>query len=220
MPPKKGVTRGKVTYMTLFHVLARRLALAATVACVFVSAACPAFAAAHKSKPAAQPAGPGAQQPAPGNAQEQQKAQLAEVARKSYDAGLKEFAAGRTQSAIEQLTTAVKSGVLKPSEMAKALLTRGLAYKKENKPGQAISHERYLAEKRTEPRRTEIGDCRALAGLSDGRPSGHGQHAGPARDRNSGDTLIDRACRRKQCRGQSRARSKRRLGRVVGSRNR
>ncbi|RUO97211.1 SPOR domain-containing protein [Hyphomicrobium sp.] len=125
--------------MTLFHVHARRPALAATVACVFVSAACPAFAAAHKSKPAAQPAGPGAQQPAPGNAEEQQKAQLAEVARKSYDAGLKEFAAGRTQSAIEQLTTAVKSGVLKPSEMAKALLTRGLAYKKENKPGQAIS---------------------------------------------------------------------------------
>src|SRR5438034_593017 len=34
---------------------------------------------------------------------------------------------------------AIVAGVLSASEMAKALYTRGLAYKKENKPGQAIS---------------------------------------------------------------------------------
>ncbi len=128
--------------MTLFQVLARRTALAATVACVFVSATCPAFAAAHKTKAGAQsagPAGPGAPAANGNAAEEQQKAQLADAARKAYDAGLKEYAAGRNPSAIQQLTTAVKSGVLKPSEMAKALYTRGLAYKKDNKPGQAIS---------------------------------------------------------------------------------
>jgi hypothetical protein len=127
--------------MTQFQVLARRLALAAIVTCVFAGS-WPSISEARKSKAGSQPAqsaqGP---QPAQGGGDDgdaNQKAAAAD-ARKAYDAGLKEFAAGRSQTAVEQLSIAIKSGVLSGTEMAKALYTRGLAYKKENKPGQAIS---------------------------------------------------------------------------------
>src|SRR5688572_15722110 len=68
-----------------------------------------------------------------------QKKQAAEAARQAYDAGLKAFANGKYQPAIDQLSSAVKAGGLSSAEMAKALYTRGLAYKKQNKPGLAIS---------------------------------------------------------------------------------
>ena len=127
--------------MTQFHVLARRSALAATVACVFAGTllAWPSISEARKTKAAApQAAGPAAQGPQAGSAADD-KAAATEAAHKAYDAGLKDYAGGRTQSAIEQLSTAIKSGSLTSPAMAKALLTRGLAYKKSNKPGQAIS---------------------------------------------------------------------------------
>ncbi|MFT3730743.1 MAG: SPOR domain-containing protein [Hyphomicrobium sp.] len=131
-----GKVRGD---MTSFHVLARRMALAATVVCVFAGALStwPSVSEARKAKAAAQPAGPSAQGPQAGNPDA--KAAEKEAAQKAYDAGLKAFAAGKYQSSIEQLSTAVKSGTLAPPAMAKALLTRGLAYKKTNQPGQAIS---------------------------------------------------------------------------------
>jgi tetratricopeptide (TPR) repeat protein len=131
--------------MTQFQVLARRLALAAIVACVFAGtlSAWPSIGEARKSKSGSQPAQPAqGPQPAQGGGDDSdanQKAAATAAARKAYDAGLKEFAAGRSQTAVEQLSTAIKSGVLSGTEMAKALYTRGLAYKKENKPGQAIS---------------------------------------------------------------------------------
>lgn len=131
--------------MTQFQVLARRLALAAIVACVFAAtlSGWPSVGEARKSKSgnqAAQPAqGPQPAQGGSGDSDAEQKAAATAAARKAYDAGLKEYAAGRSQSAVDQLSTAIKAGVLSASEMAKALYTRGLAYKKENKPGQAIS---------------------------------------------------------------------------------
>lgn len=127
--------------MTQFHVLARRLALAAAVACVFAGSLL-AFSTpgeARKAKAGAQPAGPSAQGPQQGGGDAAQKVAEQEAAKKAYDAGLKAYAAGKYQSAIDQLSAAVKSGALNPPQMAKALLTRGLAYKKDNKPGQAIS---------------------------------------------------------------------------------
>lgn len=131
--------------MTQFQVLARRLALAAIVACVFVGALSgwPSIGEARKQKSGGQPAqsaqGPQPAQGGGGDSDAAQKAAAAAEAKKAYDAGLKEYAAGRSQSAVDQLSTAIKAGVLSASEMAKALYTRGLAYKKENKPGQAIS---------------------------------------------------------------------------------
>jgi cell division septation protein DedD len=131
--------------MTQFQVLARPVALAAIVTCVFAGglAGWPTSGEARKSKPAsqaAQPAqGPQAGQSGGGDSDADQKAAAIAAARKAYDAGLKEYAAGRHQNAIGQLTIAVKAGVLSASEMAKALYTRGLAYKRDNKPGLAIS---------------------------------------------------------------------------------
>lgn len=128
--------------MTQYHELARRLAFAAAVACVFGSSVSifpsAGIAAKAKAKPGAQPAGPSAQGPqSQGEAGE--KVAQQEAAKKAYDAGLKAYAAGKNQVAIEQLSAAVSSGALSSSQMAKALLTRGLAYKKDNKPGQSIS---------------------------------------------------------------------------------
>src|SRR5947209_6189475 len=119
--------------MTQFQVLARRLALAAIVACVFAGtlSGWPSASEARKQKsgaqPAAQPAqGPQRAQGAGGGDDAAQKAAAIAEAKKAYDAGLKEYAAGRSQSAVEQLSTAIKAGVLSASEMAKALYTRGL----------------------------------------------------------------------------------------------
>ncbi len=126
--------------MTQFHVLARQLALAATVACVFAGGVS-AFSSpgeARKAKSGAQPAGPSAQGPQSESDAGKKVAQQ-EAAKKAYDTGLKAYAAGKYQSAIDAISTAVKSGMLSSPEMAKALLTRGLAYKKDNKPGQSIS---------------------------------------------------------------------------------
>jgi tetratricopeptide (TPR) repeat protein len=130
-----------VREMTQFHVLARRVVLAATVACVFAGALSgwPSVGEARKAKagsPAA--AGPSPQGPRAGNNPDQSAAET-ETAKKAYDAGLKAYAAGKYQPSIEQLSAAVKSGKLSSPELAKALLTRGLAYKKNNNAGLAIS---------------------------------------------------------------------------------
>lgn len=128
--------------MTQFHVLARPVALAAIVTCVFAGglAGWPSAGEAAKAKSASQATqGPKAGQSGGGDSDAEQKAVAIAAAKKAYDAGLKEYAAGRHQNAIGQLTIAVKAGVLSASEMAKALYTRGLAYKRDNKPGLAIS---------------------------------------------------------------------------------
>ncbi|SFV38527.1 SPOR domain-containing protein [Hyphomicrobium facile] len=128
--------------MTQFQVLARPMALAAIATCVFAGglAGWPSAGEAAKAKSASQATqGPKAGQSGGGDSDAEQKAIAIAAAKKAYDAGLKEYAAGRHQNAIGQLTIAVKAGVLSASEMAKALYTRGLAYKRENKPGLAIS---------------------------------------------------------------------------------
>jgi sporulation related protein len=165
--------------MTQFQVLARRLALAAIVACVFAGALSgwPSVGEARKSKSGGQPAQP-AQGPQPaqggGGDDAAQKAAAAAEAKKAYDAGLKEYAAGRSQSAVDQLSTAIKAGVLSASEMAKALYTRGLAYKKENKPGQAISDltsaiwlKNGLSDIEKKAALTERSEAYRMAGLED-----------------------------------------------------
>lgn len=130
--------------MTRFQVLARPTVLAAIATCVFSGALAgwPSLVEAAKEKSgkqAAQPSqGPQRGQGGDGGDAEQQAAAKA-ASRKAYDAGLKEYAAGRYQNAVGQLTIAVKAGVLSTSEMAKALYTRGLSYKRDNKPGLAIS---------------------------------------------------------------------------------
>lgn len=131
--------------MTQFQVLARQAALAATVACVFAStlAVWPSVSEARKAKAASAPAGPSAQGPSAQGQQsggdEAQKAAETEAAKKAYDAGLKAFAAGKFKPSIGQLSVAISSGKLSSTELAKALFTRGRAYKKDNQAGFAIS---------------------------------------------------------------------------------
>lgn len=47
--------------------------------------------------------------------------------------------AGRTDTAVNQLSTAISSGKLPTNQMARALYYRGLAYRKQSKPAQAIA---------------------------------------------------------------------------------
>lgn len=132
--------------MTRFHMLARGHALAVAAALVFACSltGLSTEGAAKKAKPAAagnaaQPAAGPQRGQAPSDDDAEQKKQAAAAARQAYDAGLKAFANSKYQSAEELLSTALKGGGLAPTEMAKAFYTRGMAYKKQNKPGQAIS---------------------------------------------------------------------------------
>ena len=122
--------------MTQLERPARSAALAAAVLCVLAGAlGCwPSVSEAAKSaEQGPQPA------QSPKDDEASQKAAAAAAARKAYDAGLKDFANSRLQGAVDQLSAAVKAGGLSPPEMAKALYTRGLAYKKLNRPSLAIS---------------------------------------------------------------------------------
>jgi len=126
--------------MTQFHRLARDPALAAAIALAFtcVLTCWPSTGEARKAKAAPQQA-PQSAQASEESQEADQKKQAAAAARQAYDAGLKAFANGKYQPAIDQLSAAVKAGGLSSTEMAKALYTRGAAYKKQDKPGLAIS---------------------------------------------------------------------------------
>lgn len=126
--------------MTQSHRLARDPALAAAFAFACVLTGCPSPGEAGKTKSNPPQAPQSAPAPASEAVQEaDQKKQAAVAARQAYDAGLKAFANGKYQPAVDQLSAAVKGGGLSSAEIAKALYTRGAAYKKQNKPGLAIS---------------------------------------------------------------------------------
>jgi len=130
--------------MTQFCSLARRPALAAGAALAFVCSVVswPSVGEAKKPKSAPRQASQPAQNSQASQASQDdaaQKQQQTAAARQAYDAGLKAFANGKYQPAVDLLSTALKGGGLASTEMAKALYTRGLAYKKQGKPGLAIS---------------------------------------------------------------------------------
>src|SRR4029078_12632242 len=129
---------GGNTHMTQFHRLARDPALAAALAFICVLTCWPSTGEARKAKAAPQQA-PQSAQASEESQEADQKKQAGAAARQAYDAGLKAFANGKYQPAIDQLSAAVKAGGLSSTEMAKALYTRGAAYKKQDKPGLAIS---------------------------------------------------------------------------------
>ncbi|WP_414462638.1 SPOR domain-containing protein [Hyphomicrobium sp. DY-1] len=163
--------------MTQFQVLARQAALAATVACVFAStlAVWPSIGEARKAKAASGPAGPSAQGPQAGaGGDAAQKAAETEAAKKAYDAGLKAYAAGKFKPSIEQLSVAIKSGKLSSPELAKAMFTRGRAYKKDNQAGLAISDltsaiwlKNGLSPDEQKSAMAERSEAYSMAGLSD-----------------------------------------------------
>ncbi len=60
-------------------------------------------------------------------------------AQRSIDSGVKLLQAGKADQAIGTFSAVISGGNLPPPVMAKALYNRGLAYRKSNKPAQAIS---------------------------------------------------------------------------------
>ncbi len=62
-----------------------------------------------------------------------------EAAKRAYDAGIKSYQAGKFEPAVQSLSAALRGGGLSSQEMARGLYYRGLAYKKQSKPGLAIS---------------------------------------------------------------------------------
>src|SRR4029078_9809998 len=129
---------GGNTHMTQFHRLARDPALAAALAFICVLTCWPSTGEARKAKAAPQQA-PQSAQASEESQEADQKKQAAAAARQAYDAGLKAFANGKYQPAIDQLSAAVKAGGLSSTEMARALYRRVSAYKKQDTPGLAIS---------------------------------------------------------------------------------
>lgn len=131
--PSDVVAMGEESHMTQFRRLGRSSALAAAL-CAFAVAATGlpgvGYAQSTDSKQTSQ---------TEKDAKAAQDEAKQKAAHQAYDAGLKQFANGRYQPAIEQLSAALKSGGLSSTEMAKALYRRGVAYKRQKQPGLAIS---------------------------------------------------------------------------------
>jgi SPOR domain len=60
-------------------------------------------------------------------------------AQHTIDAAFKQLGAGKADQAVVALSTVIARGNLPPALMAKALLYRGIAYRRQNKPAQAIA---------------------------------------------------------------------------------
>ena len=60
-------------------------------------------------------------------------------AQRAVEAAAKLLEGGKTEQAVQTLTTTIAGGNLPPAIMAKALLYRGMAYRNQQKPAQAIS---------------------------------------------------------------------------------
>ena len=130
--------------------------------------------AAGKHKPQAAPA---TAAPAAGAQQDEaaQKQKEAAAAHASYDAGVKSYQAGKYEPAVQSLSAALRGGGLSSTDMARALFYRGVAYKKQSKPGLAISDltsSLWLKNGLTDAERAnataERADAYRLAGLGDG----------------------------------------------------
>ncbi len=105
-------------------------------------------------------------------------ADATDAGRKSLDAGAKSLAAGKYQPAVDQLSTALRGGLAGP-DMAKALYLRGLAYKKQGKPGLAISDltsalwlKNGLNSDDRKHATAERAEAYSMAGLGDGTSGG------------------------------------------------
>lgn len=95
---------------------------------VFSAAVTGADAAQKKPAEAAQP-----------QTEASQKQQAAAAAKNNYESGVKQYQAGKYGPAVDNLSAALRGGGLASGDMARALYIRGLAYKKQSKPGLAIS---------------------------------------------------------------------------------
>ena len=119
--------------MGQFTNFARATALVAIGALSVASQSTSTALAASKTK------NPAAAAPAAATDPAAEKQKDTDAARRALDAGAKSYQAGKYQPAVDELSTALRGGGLGGAEMARALYYRGLAYKKQSKPGLAIS---------------------------------------------------------------------------------
>lgn len=124
----------------------------------------PGASAVAQQKKEAQPPNPAAEKQA-----------AKDAASRAYESGVKSFQAGKFQPAVDQLSTALRGGGLASGDMARALYTRGLSYKRQNKPGLAISDltsalwlKNGLIESDRQAAMAERADAYKMAGLGDG----------------------------------------------------
>lgn len=113
--------------------------------------------------------------PPPPASEADQKKIAAAAARRAYDSGVQDYASGKHQAAVDQLSTALRGGGLSSAEMAKALYLRGVSYKKLSKPGLAISDltsalwlKNGLGEADQKIAMAERAEAYRMAGLGDG----------------------------------------------------
>jgi cell division septation protein DedD len=81
-----------------------------------------------------QQAAPEEQSPKPGK-----KRQDPVEAQRAIEAALKQLQAGRPELALQSMTSTLSGGNLPPAIMAKALYVRGMAFRQQRRPAQAIS---------------------------------------------------------------------------------
>jgi hypothetical protein len=115
----------------------RRLALALVAASAAWSLCVPhtgAWAAPGETEAPAQDGKEAHAKPSP----KKKKQDLAE-AQRGLEAALKQLESGESEKAVHRLTAILAAGGLPPATMAKALLYRGIAYRQQKKPAQAIA---------------------------------------------------------------------------------
>lgn len=155
--------------------LARALALASISICFFSfpGDAAPGDAAdpaVKKQKTAVSPAAP-----AKPLTDAEEKKKNADTSRRNLETGVKAYQAGKLQPAVDDLSAALRGGGLPSQEMARAMYVRGLAYKKQSKPGLAISDltsalwlKNGLSDAERQSATAERAEAYRLAGLGDG----------------------------------------------------
>lgn len=97
------------------------------------------------------------------------------AAKSAYEGGVKAFQSGRYQNCVDQLSGALRGGGLSSTEMARGLYYRGLAYKRLEKPGLAISDltsalwlKNGLSDEERKAATAERAEAYKVAGLGDG----------------------------------------------------
>ena len=150
--------------------------MAALVLATGIVIALPGPASAQSKKPAASPP----------QSEADQKKIAAAAARRAYDSGIQAYSSGKHQSAIDQLSTALRGGGLSSAEMAKALYLRGASYKKMSKPGLAISDltsalwlKNGLGEADQAAAKAERAEAYRMAGIAEGSAADNSAIAAP-----------------------------------------
>lgn len=128
---------------------------------------------AHAAKSKAATGGQAAPAGAGGEAAQKQKAQAA--AKTAFDSGIKSYQAGKYEPAVQSFSEAIRQGGLPSNDLAHALYYRGLSYKKQSKPGLAISDltsalwlKNGLSDSEKKSATAERAEAYKLAGLGDG----------------------------------------------------